>query len=130
MRNFRRLDVGLRARELVSDIYSVTASFPMEERFGLTSQVRRAAISVVANIAEGCGRSTDSDFARFLDIAQGSLHEVDAELTVAADLGFTPQRDVEQLQSDIGQLRKMLHGLAVSIRGGTYRAPKAPDERT
>jgi len=76
MRYFRDLDVWQHARDLTLKVYRVTESFPASERFGLTAQIRRAAVSVTANIAEGCGRRTDCEFARFLDIAMGSASDV------------------------------------------------------
>lgn len=79
--------------ELVRRIYLATAQFPAEERFGLTAQLRRAAISVPSNIAEGAARSTQKDFARFLYIARGSLSEIDTQIIVARQLGFLPADD-------------------------------------
>jgi four helix bundle protein len=87
LRNFRELTVWQKAHELVVEIYRVSGGFPSEERFGLTVQLRKAAVSIGSNIAEGCGRGTNKDFARFLSIAAGSASEVEYQVLLARDLG-------------------------------------------
>ena len=82
MKDFRRLEVWQKAHKLSIAVYKQTAGFPAEEKFGLSSQVRRCAVSIEANIAEGCGRGGDQDFRRFLQIAFGSASELDCELLV------------------------------------------------
>jgi four helix bundle protein len=88
MQDFRNLKVWERAQQFAVEVYRITAGFPKCEQYGLTSQLQRAAVSIVANIAEGCGRGSDADFARFLQMAIGSAFEVDALLLVARDLKY------------------------------------------
>ena len=91
-KGFRKLNVWQKAHRLTLRIYRNTQRFPADERFGLTSQLRRCGISVAANIAEGCGRGTDLDFARFLQIAMGSASEAEYLLLLAADLGLLEKK--------------------------------------
>ena len=88
MKDFRQLKVWEKAHGLTLEIYKATLVFPADERFGLTSQMRRCSSSIGANIAEGCGRSSDGDFCRFLEIAMGSVTELDYHLLLARDLGY------------------------------------------
>ena len=88
MKDFRRLDVWQKSHALTLGIYKATAAFPNDERFGLTSQIRRCSVSIEANIAEGCGRGADPDFRRFLHMAPGSASELDCELLLSRDLSF------------------------------------------
>ena len=93
MQNFRALRVYQHAYSLALDVYRHTKQFPQAERYGLVSQLRRAAVSIPANIAEGCGRLTRKDLVRFLSIAHGSAGELETELALSADLGFLPKQD-------------------------------------
>jgi four helix bundle protein len=88
MKDFRQLQVWQRAHTFVLELYRETNSFPREELYGLTSQVRRASVSIPSNIAEGCGRRGDAKFARFCQIAMGSASEAEYQLLLARDLGF------------------------------------------
>ena len=88
MRNFRNLRIWQMAVEQVITIYSVTQSFPPEEKFGLSSQMRRAGVSIASNIAEGCGRNSDPDLMRFLDISMGSLLELETQIEISKRLGY------------------------------------------
>ncbi|HLF77604.1 MAG TPA: four helix bundle protein, partial [Dehalococcoidia bacterium] len=97
MRDFRKLDVWDRAHKLTLSIYSVTGSYPRDEVYGLTSQTRRAASSIPANIAEGCGRESNADLARFLHIAFGSASELEYHLILARDLEYITQADFDLL---------------------------------
>ena len=85
MKDFRQLKVWEKAHHLALEVYKTTATFPKEEIYGLTSQLRRASVSIPTNIAEGCGRNTNADFARFLQIAMGSASETEYELILAHD---------------------------------------------
>ncbi len=96
MRDHRNLRAFQLADELALLVYRETAGFPREELFGLTSQIRRAAVSVASNIAEGCGRSTDTDFLRFLDMANGSLRELQYQISLAQRLGYPRLQVVAQ----------------------------------
>jgi four helix bundle protein len=91
MKDFRDLQVWERAHQLTLQVYKVTGSFPLEERFGLTSQIRRWSASIGTNIAEGCGKRSNSEFQRFLQIASGSASELDDHFLLARDLGSCPR---------------------------------------
>jgi four helix bundle protein len=91
MKDFRQLKVWEKSHQLALAIYKATKEFPKEELYGLTSQIRRSSMSVPTNIAEGCGRNTDADFARFLQIAMGSASETGYQLILAHDLEFLPK---------------------------------------
>jgi four helix bundle protein len=100
MRDFRKLKVWDKAHALALTIYQATATFPKEETYGLTSQLRRAAGSISANIAEGCGRTGEVELARFCCIAMGSASELEAHLLLAHDLGFLDGKDYERLEGE------------------------------
>jgi four helix bundle protein len=116
MRDFRRLKVWEKAHYLTLAVYRATSGFPKEELYGLTSQLRRSASSVPANIAEGCGRDTDSDFARFLQIAMGSASELEYHLLLARDLKLLGDDVQAGLAADVVELKRMLGTLIRSIR--------------
>lgn len=109
MRDFRELKVWQKAHACVLEIYRHTRNFPTEERFGLTSQIRRAAASVPSNIAEGCGRQGDRELARFLSIAAGSASEVEYQLLLTHDLNFLDDEPYRQLDSQINEIKRMLN---------------------
>jgi four helix bundle protein len=122
MRDHRNLRAFELADELALLVYRETAGFPKEEMFGLTSQVRRAAVSVASNIAEGCGRSTDVDFLRFLDMANGSLRELQYQVSLAHRLGYL--RSQSSLMNDdsiLFETGRVLHGLIHSMRANAVR---------
>ena len=104
------------SHELTLQIYKTTKTFPKEEMYGLTSQMRRAASSIPINIAEGCGRASQAELARFLDIASGSASELDYQLQLAADLGLIDQQCYEELFEILDHIRKMLTSLTKSVR--------------
>ena len=116
MRPHEKLDVWIKSVDLVVRIYKVTEQFPREEKFGLTSQVRRAAVSVSANIAEGAGRRSEKEFAYFLSNAQGSASEVETELLIAHRLGYLNMIVFGELQDSLDKVGQMLHGLARHLR--------------
>ena len=109
--NFRNLKVWELARVLARDIYTETQNFPKAEMFGLTQQMRRAAISVLSNIAEGQGRTTDADGRRFAVIARGSLLEIEAQLVIAADLHYLPIDRAEHLIEQSIEVTKKINAL-------------------
>ena len=111
MKDFGDFDVWRKAHQLTLDIYQATATFPKAEMFGLTSQMRRAASSIAANIAEGCGRKTDADFARFLQNAFGSANELEYYLLLASDLGLLKKLDHDRLSDNAVEIKKMLAAL-------------------
>jgi four helix bundle protein len=121
MRDFRKLKVWERSHKLTLGVYRVTESFPASELYGLTSQLRRGAASVPANIAEGAGRNGDVELARFLDIAMGSASELDYHLLLSRDLGYIPVRQSENLQAEALEIKRMLGGLIHRLRDGTSK---------
>jgi four helix bundle protein len=108
LQNFRNLRVWQKSHSLVLSIYTLTAKYPKDEMYGLTSQIRRAAVSIPANIAEGCARGGDPEFSRFLTIAQGSASELDYHLLLSHDLKLITKSDYEKLCGDLTQIRRML----------------------
>ena len=108
MRDFHKLGIWQRSHQLTLDVYKVSKSFPKDELFGLTSQIRRAASSVPTNIAEGCGRASNKDFAHFLQIAIGSASEVEYELLLAHDLEYINEEAFNTLTSETIAIRKMI----------------------
>ena len=116
MKDFRTLHVWKKAHELTLHVYKITNTFPKEELFGLTSQVRRSSSSIPTNIAEGCGRGSDAESRRFLQIAFGSLSELDYQLILAGDLGFVgPERQAE-LAASLLEIRRMLATLIRKVK--------------
>lgn len=116
VRNYTELVVWQKAMDLVELVYKVTASFPNDERFGLTSQMRRAAVSIPCNIAEGQGRTTTRDFLHFLSISYGSLREVETQIWIAQRLAYLKEEsatNVFQLTAEVGRL---INGLSNSLR--------------
>jgi len=117
MRPHESLEVWQKAMDFVLNIYEVTKAFPADERFGLTSQVRRAAVSIPANIAEGAARQSDKEFIRFLAIAQGSCSEVETELLIARRLDYLSQAAYQELKNVADMIGRMLIGLSKHLRG-------------
>ena len=108
MKDFRNLKVWEKAHQLTLALYRITASFPREEAYGLTSQIRRAASSIASNIAEGCGREGDAELARFCIIARGSASELEYELLLARDLKLIQLKDYETLSEQTVEIKRML----------------------
>jgi four helix bundle protein len=115
MRNYRDLDVWKHSHKLTLDLYEASRKFPKEEMFGLTSQLRRAAISIGANLAEGCGRRTTPEFARFIRIAMGSASELDYHLLLCRDFGFLTNEFYDRTAKELTTVRKMLFALLTSV---------------
>ena len=111
----RRLIVWEKAMNLVPDIYRLTREFPREERFGLSDQMQRAAVSVTANIAEGQARSQPKEFAQFLRIARGSLAELETHLTLCQRVGLIAKTDLQPLMALADEVGKMIRGLQKAI---------------
>lgn len=109
MLDFKTLNFWKRAYNLSVDIYRETASFPKEERFGLTSQIRRAAISIPINISEGAGRNSNKEFANFLQIALGSACEVECELLLSKDFGYLQESKYLSFIQELTEIRKMIY---------------------
>ena len=116
VQDFRELKVWQKAHELSLAVYKATASFPREELFGLTSQIRRSCSSIAANLAEGCGRNGDAEFARYCSIAMGSASETEYHLLLARDLKMLKPADYEDLSRRVIELKRMLSGLTQRVR--------------
>lgn len=114
--SYRDLIVWQKSMAMVTKIYQVTEKFPRSESFGLTSQIRRAAVSVPSNIAEGQGRDSAAEFARYLSFAYGSLCEVETQLQIAANLGYVGLNSVKTLFDDTSEIGRMLNGLSRSVK--------------
>ncbi len=116
MHNYKELKIWQKAVELAELVYSSTADFPVEEKFGLTSQLRRAAVSVSSNIAEGAGRNSKGEFNQMLGIAYGSLCEIETQLTIANRLKLLKNENFEVLIDEIDVLQKMTFSLRKSLK--------------
>ena len=126
MQDFRKLEVWAKAHGLSVDLYRATRSFPAEEKFGLTSQMRRAAVSISSNIAEGCGRGGSADMARFLQMSIGSACELECQLLLAVDLGFLDTSSATGLLEKGTDVRRMLIALRGKVLQGSCRELKTP----
>ena len=116
MKDFKDLKVWMKAHHLAVEVYRATRSFPREELYGLTSQLRRSATSIGANIAEGCGRRSDGEFTRFLQIARGSASELEFELLLARDLGLIAGSFYDGLEKEVVEVERMLTALVQRIQ--------------
>ncbi len=117
MFNFEKLDVWHKAIDYADLVYSLTRSFPNDERYGLTNQMRRAAVSISSNLAEGTSRHSKPDFARFVEIATGSLFEVISQATIGLRQGFLTQENYLKLYTAAEEQSRMLSGLRKSLIG-------------
>ncbi len=111
MRDFKGLQVWQDAHRLTMQVYRETDSFPRREQFGLTDQIRRACVSIPANVAEGCGRRSQKDFARFLQVSVGSSNELEYYLVLSRDLGYLTPEAHSTLNSNLADIRRMLSSL-------------------
>jgi four helix bundle protein len=114
--NYKKLTIWLRAKELVKVVYLISEKFPDSERFGITSQMRRAIVSVVLNIVEGSGRNSSKDFAHFLNMAYTSLLEVECLMTLSIDLNFLKEVDTTEVQNEIEELLKMIYAFRDNLK--------------
>tara|TARA_R110001592_G_scaffold69779_1_gene214132 strand:+ start:1337 stop:1693 length:357 start_codon:yes stop_codon:yes gene_type:complete len=114
--NFKELKIWQKARILVKQVYVVSNELPDSERFNLISQMRSASVSIMSCIAEGSGRGSDQDFARFLDMSLGSCHEVESLLFVALDLDYIDQIKHENLTSSLSEIQKMIVAFIKKLR--------------
>jgi len=115
-KHFRDLVVWQRSMKLAQEVYGVTQNFPKTETFGLTSQLRRSAVSVPSNIAEGHGRLSDRSFAVFLGQARGSLFEMETQIELACGLGFIDSQKLDALLKECTEIARMLNGLLSTLR--------------
>jgi four helix bundle protein len=111
MKNFRELKVWEKAHRIVIDVYKLTTDFPNHEQYGLVSQLRRAAVSIPANIAEGCGRNSQKELRRFLEMALGSANEVEYLFYLSQELGYTESKVIDSMIDQIVEVKRMLTGL-------------------
>ncbi len=109
MRVFQELKIWQRSHEFTLRIYESTKTFPKEELYGLTSQMRRSASSIPTNIAEGCGKNSNPDFARFINIAMGSAAELEYQLILSKDLQYISERDFDSLYNELVEIRRMIN---------------------
>ena len=116
MTDFRELKVWQKAHQLTLAVYRITAAFPREELYGLTSQLRRASSSIAANLAEGCGRNGGMEFARFCSIAMGSASELEYHLLLAKDLKLLKPADHQELDQRATELKRMLTALMQKLK--------------
>jgi four helix bundle protein len=115
IRNYKHLIVWQKAVELVTDIYRATSSFPASELYGLVSQLRRSAVSIPSNVAEGQGRATKGEFLQFLGHARGSLCELETQIIIAGKLGYISTETEGRLSSEITEVARILNGLLTSL---------------
>jgi four helix bundle protein len=125
MKDFRSLMVWRKSHQLALAAYRHTGPFPADERFGLTSQIRRSAASVPANIAEGCGRRGNAEFHRFLQMAMGSASEVEYHFLLARDLNYLDAKTHKNLTSQVEEVKRMLSSLLLKVDGERYESKAA-----
>ncbi len=123
MQDYKELEVWRRAHKLVLRIYEQTRSFPSDERFGITSQLRRAAMSMPTNLAEGCRRAFGREYSQYVNVAQGSRSEVQYLVQLAADLGYFEPEMAAELDAELEQIGRMLHRLRESINRTASTTP-------
>ena len=109
---------------MVTEVYRATQSFPREETYGLTSQLRRSAVSVASNIAEGQGRISKGEFRQFLGMARGSMIEMETQIVIANNLGYISRESVDRLAASSGEVSRLLHGLMQSLL--PHELPRKP----
>ena len=116
MQDFKKLEVWQLAHNLTLTVYRLTKTFPVDERFGLTDQMRRAAVSIESNLAEGCGRGGDADFGRFVQMAFGSACELECQFLVARDLKLLTPENVDDAMNSLERIKRMLSGLLRKLK--------------
>lgn len=116
MHRYKKLDIWKRAISLATKIYKATSTFPKEEQYGLTSQLRRCVVSIGSNIAEGAGRNTDKDFVRFLNIAYASTCELETQLIITRNLGLVVETESQKLSEEINELQKMIYSFTKKLK--------------
>ncbi len=116
MKNFRKLQIWERSHKITLEVYRLTREFPKSESYGLVSQMRRSVSSIPTNIAEGCGRNTEKDFARFLDNAMGSASELEYQLILAHDLEYISLEAYETTNRELTEIRRMLNAFIQKLR--------------
>ena len=116
MHNYKKLRVWIKSMDFVEKLYLLSTKLPKDERFGLTSQLRRAAISIPSNIAEGAGRDSDKAFNQFIGYAIGSGYEVETQLILSKRIKFIPEEDINELLSELTEILKMLYNFRKTLK--------------
>lgn len=116
MRNFRTLEIWKRSFKLSLDVYDLTDQYPKEERFALTSQTTRSAVSIPSNISEGCGRSSDKDLARFIDNSLGSAFELETQLLIGQARGYDKTNVIDSILDELNQIQRMVNKYLQTLR--------------
>lgn len=116
MHNLKEIKMWHKAIDLAADVYKMLANFPVDERYGLTSQAKRSAISIASNIAEGAGRNSDKEFIHFLGVANGSSYELQTQLIIANRLALINDTDVSNLLEQLDELQKMNYGFQRKLK--------------
>lgn len=116
MKNYKNISVWEKSHQLTLNVYKQTANFPRHELYGLTSQIRRSSVSIPSNIAEGSGRNTDPEFARFLTIAHGSASELSYQLFLSFELGYLSSETYSTLESNVTEVLKMLNAFIQKLK--------------
>jgi four helix bundle protein len=116
MHNFKELKSWQKTIDFCLDIYKLTGSFPSDEKFGLTSQLRRAGVSVPSNIAEGSGRNSDKEFIHFLSIATGSSYELETQLIIAHRLGYIKEEEIQEATLKLSEIQKMIFAFSNRLK--------------
>ena len=111
MRDFHQLSVWQKSHQFTLDVYTLTCAYPKDELFGLTSQIRRSSSSIATNIAEGCGRGSDADFGRFLQMAMGSASESEYQILLSFDLNYIDENQYKQMNAKVTEIKRMLSSL-------------------
>lgn len=115
MHRYKELQVWKESMRLVEDVYKITADFPAKEQFGITNQIRRSAVSIPSNIAEGAGKNTNGDFRRFISIASGSCNELETQLLISHNLKYLKTIEHRKLEIKLNSIQNMLFGLQRSL---------------
>ena len=116
MHNYKELEIWKASLKICTPIYKLTKTFPDDEKFGLISQIRRAAVSVPSNIAEGSSRTSNKDFNRFLEYSQGSLYEMQTQIIISTKRKFIPEESSENIENQITELQKMVSGFQNTLQ--------------
>ena len=116
MRDFHQLSVWQKSHQFTLDVYALTRAYPKEELFGLTSQIRRSSSSIATNIAEGCGRGSDADFGRFLQMAMGSASESEYQILLSFDLNYIDENQYKQMNAKVTEIKRMLSSLITKTK--------------
>ncbi len=119
MRNFRNLEIWKRSVKFTKEVYLLTKGFPDKEKYGLISQMERAAVSVASNIAEGASKKSQADFARFLEIAMGSAFELETQLTIAKELNYLKEQEFDKMKNQLTIIQKQTNQLISKLRANT-----------